>query len=262
MEKKNHENREERAGARRGGRAMLAAGPVLDGGLFGAGVPAAGPVLAATGPAPVISGTTATVAVLVRAAAGWGRRARRAVLAGVGAGTFTLGWAAPRAVADDGDRAGSPAAAGGPRPETYGVSVGRRCPVRPDDEPAGREQDAGPRERERIRESMSRNGSRRRAGRRAAAVLAVAGLAGAGLAAQAASAATTTFSVTATIGVGGKPEGVAVDPDTGTVYVTNLKNNNVSVIDEATNQVTTTIGVGVGAGAGADPAGAAVDPDT
>src|SRR5580693_3333225 len=197
MEKKNHENREERAGARRGGRAMLAAGPVL----------------AATGPAPVISGTTATVAVLVRAAAGWGRRARRAVLAGVGAGTFTLGWAAPRAVADDGDRAGSPAAAGGPRPETYGVSVGRRCPVRPDDEPAGREQDAGPRERERIRESMSRNGSRRRAGRRAAAVLAVAGLAlaGAGLAAQAASAATTTFSVTATIGVGAEPFGVAAD---------------------------------------------------
>ena len=48
----------------------------------------------------VISGTTATVAVPVRAAAGWGRPARRAVLAGAGAGTFTLAWAL-RAVAGE-----------------------------------------------------------------------------------------------------------------------------------------------------------------
>jgi YVTN family beta-propeller protein len=138
--------------------------------------------------------------------------------------------------------------------------VGRRCLVPPDDGRAGGERAAGPRERERTPESMNMNGIRakHRAGRRTAAVLAVAGLAmaGTGLAAQAASAATT-FSVTATIGVGASPEWVAVDPETGTAYVTN-ENNTVSVIDEATDQVTATIAVG----ADADPFGVAVDPDT
>ena len=66
----------------------------------------------------------------------------------------------------------------------------------------------------------------------------------------------TTNTVTATIAVGSDPDGVAVDPATDTVYVTNQDGNTVSVIDGATNTVTATIAVG------SDPNGVAVDPST
>ena len=52
-----------------------------------------------------------------------------------------------------------------------------------------------------------------------------------------------TGTVTATIPVGGNPDGVAVDP-AGTVYVTNNGDDTVSVIDAATRTVTATIPVG------------------
>ena len=63
-----------------------------------------------------------------------------------------------------------------------------------------------------------------------------------------------TNTVTATIPVGSEPYGVAVDPATHTVYVTNAGDGTVSVIDAATNTVTATIPVG------AYPDGVAVDP--
>ncbi|MGH9131477.1 MAG: YncE family protein [Acidimicrobiales bacterium] len=47
-----------------------------------------------------------------------------------------------------------------------------------------------------------------------------------------------------------------MDPRTGTVFVANAGDNDVSVIDEATNQVTGAIGVGDG------PSAIAVDPTT
>jgi YVTN family beta-propeller protein len=62
------------------------------------------------------------------------------------------------------------------------------------------------------------------------------------------------YTVTATIGVGSDPEGVAVDSSAGTVYVANSGAGTVSVIDEKTNAVTATIGVG------SDPEGVAVNP--
>ena len=62
------------------------------------------------------------------------------------------------------------------------------------------------------------------------------------------------YTVTATIPVGSRPLGVAVDPATHTVYVTNTWDGTVSVIDEATRAVTATIPVGT------YPAGVAVDP--
>ena len=62
------------------------------------------------------------------------------------------------------------------------------------------------------------------------------------------------YTVTATIPVGSGPDGVAVDPAAGTVYVTNYGDGTVSVIDAATNTVTATIPVGSG------PDGVAVDP--
>jgi YVTN family beta-propeller protein len=62
------------------------------------------------------------------------------------------------------------------------------------------------------------------------------------------------YTVTATIGVGSDPDGVAVDSAAGTVYVANSGAGTVSVIDAATNAVTATIGVG------SDPKGVAVDP--
>ena len=61
------------------------------------------------------------------------------------------------------------------------------------------------------------------------------------------------YTVTATISVGSEPGGVAVDPTTGTAYVANFGNNNVSVISEATNTVTATVPVG------SEPGGVAVD---
>jgi YVTN family beta-propeller protein len=63
-----------------------------------------------------------------------------------------------------------------------------------------------------------------------------------------------TRTVTATIPVGNAPNGVAVNPATGTVYVTNANGNTVSVINGATSTVTTTIPVGP------SPAGVAVEP--
>ena len=63
-----------------------------------------------------------------------------------------------------------------------------------------------------------------------------------------------TRAVTATIGVGPRPFGVAVDPATHTAYVTNSGGGTVSVIDAATRAVTATIPVG------SDPEGVAVDP--
>jgi len=53
--------------------------------------------------------------------------------------------------------------------------------------------------------------------------------------------------VTATIGVGGAPQGVAVSPtgpEAGDVYVANYNSDTVSVIDPTDNTVTTTIDVG------------------
>ena len=46
------------------------------------------------------------------------------------------------------------------------------------------------------------------------------------------------------IEVGDEPQGVAFAPDGATAYVTNIKDNNVSVIDTATRTQTTTIAVG------------------
>ena len=51
----------------------------------------------------------------------------------------------------------------------------------------------------------------------------------------------TTNTVTATIPVGSDPQGVAVSPETGDVYVTNFGDGTVSVINPATNTVTATI---------------------
>ncbi|BBX04840.1 hypothetical protein BST36_08775 [Mycolicibacterium moriokaense] len=58
-----------------------------------------------------------------------------------------------------------------------------------------------------------------------------------------------------TIDVGDTPFGVAVSPDSNTVYVTNSEDDTVSVIDAATNTVTATIGVGD------QPLGIVVTPD-
>ena len=62
------------------------------------------------------------------------------------------------------------------------------------------------------------------------------------------------YTVTATIGVGSDPDGLAVDSTAGAVYVANSGAGTVSVIDEKTNAVTATIGVG------SDPHGVAVNP--
>src|ERR1700726_663108 len=81
--------------------------------------------------------------------------------------------------------------------------------------------------------------------RRAVAVAAAAALSPAVCAATAVPAsAAGGYRVTATIEVGTTPGGVAVDPATHTVYVTNINDDTVSVIDEATNTVTATIAVG------------------
>ncbi|MEZ0363082.1 protein kinase [Mycobacterium sp. pUA109] len=62
--------------------------------------------------------------------------------------------------------------------------------------------------------------------------------------------------VTATIPVGKRPEGVAVDPTNGTVYAANYGDGTLSVIDAASRTVTATIEVGKG------PVWLAVDPTT
>jgi YVTN family beta-propeller protein len=66
---------------------------------------------------------------------------------------------------------------------------------------------------------------------------------------------TATNQVTATIGVGTEPVGVAVSPDGTRAYITNSASASVSVINTATNHVTATIGVG------GRPQGVAVSPD-
>ena len=64
------------------------------------------------------------------------------------------------------------------------------------------------------------------------------------------------YTVTATIGVGTYPDGVAVDPAAGTVYVANYGDGTVSVINAATSTVIATIPVG------GSPSAVAVDPAT
>jgi YVTN family beta-propeller protein len=54
------------------------------------------------------------------------------------------------------------------------------------------------------------------------------------------------YTVTGTIEVGTGPDGVAVDPASHTTYVTDVDDDSVSVIDEATKTVTATITVGGG----------------
>jgi YVTN family beta-propeller protein len=91
--------------------------------------------------------------------------------------------------------------------------------------------------------------------RRAAAVAAVAGLPLAlGLATAVPAWAAGGYTVTATIGVGAGPDGVAVDTSSHTAYVTDINDDTVSVIDEASATMTATIGVGGG------PFSVAVDP--
>ena len=88
------------------------------------------------------------------------------------------------------------------------------------------------------------------------AVVAVLLLTGLGAATTAASASSPAYVVTATVGVGRYPQGVAVDPNTDTVYVANNQSNTVSVIDGNTDSVTATIGVGSG------PSAISLDPST
>ena len=65
----------------------------------------------------------------------------------------------------------------------------------------------------------------------------------------------TTNEVTATIKVGTEPRGIAISPDGSVAYVTNFRDNTLSVLSTATNTVTGTIAVGNG------PLGVAVTPD-
>ena len=76
----------------------------------------------------------------------------------------------------------------------------------------------------------------------AAAVLALT----VGAAAEQPASATGGYTVTGTIEVGTGPDGVAVDPTSHTTYVTDIDDDSVSVIDEATKTVTATITVGGG----------------
>jgi YVTN family beta-propeller protein len=67
-----------------------------------------------------------------------------------------------------------------------------------------------------------------------------------GAAAEQPASAASGYTVTATIEVGTGPDGVAVDPASHTAYVTNVNDDSVSVIDEATKTVTASITVGGG----------------
>ena len=64
------------------------------------------------------------------------------------------------------------------------------------------------------------------------------------------------ITVTATIPVGHSPDGVAANPKTSTIYVTNADDNTVSVISGRTNTVAATIPVGH------SPDGVAANPKT
>src|SRR6266480_3375071 len=66
---------------------------------------------------------------------------------------------------------------------------------------------------------------------------------------------TASNTVTATVTVGGSPNGVAVTPDGAHVYVANISDGTVSVIATATNTVSATVTVGVA------PISVAVTPD-
>lgn len=71
----------------------------------------------------------------------------------------------------------------------------------------------------------------------------------------------TTGTVTATLNLGAVPRGIAVDPQTDTVYVTLLSSSGpdgIDIIDGATNSITDTISQP----AGSDPAGIAVNSAT
>jgi YVTN family beta-propeller protein len=70
------------------------------------------------------------------------------------------------------------------------------------------------------------------------------------------SAAEPSFPIKATIQVGDSPQGIAVNPNTNRIYVTNYSSNSVSVIDGDTNTVIDTIAVGNA------PQGIAVNPVT
>jgi YVTN family beta-propeller protein len=69
-----------------------------------------------------------------------------------------------------------------------------------------------------------------------------------------------TYRVAATVPVGKSAWGVAVDPGTHTVYVTNRDDDTMSVIDASTRTVTATVPIGTGPDE--NPAGVAVDPGT
>jgi YVTN family beta-propeller protein len=77
-----------------------------------------------------------------------------------------------------------------------------------------------------------------------------------GAAAEQPASAAVRYTVTAAIEVGTGPDGVAVDPTSHTAYVTNVNDDSVSVIDEATKTVTANITVGGG------PLTVAADPTT
>jgi YVTN family beta-propeller protein len=77
-----------------------------------------------------------------------------------------------------------------------------------------------------------------------------------GAAAEQPASAAASYAITATIEVGTGPDGVAVDSASHTAYVTNIDDDTVSVIDEATKSVTATITVGGG------PLTVAADPTT
>ena len=63
-------------------------------------------------------------------------------------------------------------------------------------------------------------------------------------------------SVVATVAVGTRPWGVAVNSSTNRIYVANYNSNNVSVIDGANNTIVATVSVG------SNPYGAALNPST
>jgi YVTN family beta-propeller protein len=84
----------------------------------------------------------------------------------------------------------------------------------------------------------------------------VSGLVLASLVPLTAQAATSNLQVTSTIPVGNGPSGVAVNATTNTVYVANIGDNSVSVIDGVASTVTSTIPVGSG------PTAVAVDSTT
>jgi YVTN family beta-propeller protein len=88
------------------------------------------------------------------------------------------------------------------------------------------------------------------------AVTAAAGAAPGHSARGMAAAATGCLKVKARIPVGNAPDGVAVDPATNTIYVTNQDGSSVSVLNGKTGTVTATVGVG------SSPEGIAVDPAT